>query len=180
MTVNSMRIIKNEVDRNLRVREIENEKYEEEKAFEEAKKNSNFTQVYKQGWNRINFLINNNPNALKIYSFLAENIDANCGAVVVTQGFLAKALKCSDRTIRNHIKYLENNFCLVTIPLAIGGVNAYALNPEEVWKGYNNSKEYAAFNAKTLTNKKGEITRKLKIMAAHSSNEFATLTKNIS
>lgn len=163
--------ISNELERNLRLKMMEKEDLEQQKEIDEAKKNCNFTQVYKLGWNRINFLVSNNPNALKVYIFLAENIDATCGAVIVTQEFLAKRLNCSDRTIRNHIKYLEDNFCLVKIPLAIGGVNAYALNPEEIWKGYNNRKEYAAFNAKTLTNKNGEIIRKLKMMATKSLEE---------
>ncbi len=31
-----------------------------------------------------------------------------------------------------------------------GKVCAYALDPHEFWKGYNNGKEYAAFLTKTL------------------------------
>ena len=41
---------------------------------------------------------------------------------------------------------------------------AYALSPHEVWKGYNTTKEYAAFVTKTLVNKNGEIQRRIKAM----------------
>ena len=50
-----------------------------------------------------------------------------------------------------------------------GRVCAYALNPHEVWKGYDNAKPYAAFLTKTLVNKDGEIQRR--IMAMFSGTE---------
>ena len=43
------------------------------------------------------------------------------------------------------------------------------LDPHEVWKGYDTSKEYAAFVTKTLVNKDGEIQRR--IMAMFSGTE---------
>ena len=58
--------------------------------------------------------------------------------------------------------------CLVRIPVA-GKVCAYALDPHEVWKGYNTSKDYSAFVTKTLVNKDGEIKRR--IMAMFSGEE---------
>ena len=45
----------------------------------------------------------------------------------------------------------------------------YALDPHEVWKGYNTSKDYSAFVTKTLVNKDGEIKRR--IMAMFSGGE---------
>ena len=48
-------------------------------------------------------------------------------------------------------------------------VCAYALDPHEVWKGYNTSKDYSAFVTKTLVNKDGEIKRR--IMAMFSGEE---------
>lgn len=52
---------------------------------------------------------------------------------------------------------------LVRIPVA-GRVCAYALDPHEVWKGYDNAKEYAAFVTKTLVNKDGDIKRRIMSM----------------
>ncbi|WP_407706292.1 hypothetical protein [Aeromonas veronii] len=40
----------------------------------------------------------------------------------------------------------------------------YVTNPHEVWKGYDNAKEYAAFVTKTLVNKDGDIKRRIMSM----------------
>ncbi|MEL8219011.1 firmicute plasmid replication protein RepL, partial [Escherichia coli] len=51
---------------------------------------------------------------------------------------------------------------MVKIPVGI--YYAYALDPYQVWRGYKNTKKYAAFNEKTLTQKDGVIDRKLRLM----------------
>ena len=58
---------------------------------------------------------------------------------------------------------MEEKGALVRIPVA-GKVCAYALDPHEVWKGYNTSKDYSAFVTKTLVNKDGEIKRRIMAM----------------
>ena len=98
----------------------------------------------------------------------AEHIDPTCGAVVCDQQFLANQMGVSTRTIRRWLDYLEEKGALVRIPVA-GKVCAYALDPHEVWKGYNTSKDYSAFVTKTLVNKDGEIKRR--IMAMFSGEE---------
>ena len=119
--------------------------------------------MYPKGWKKIGNLAKGNPGAFGLYTFFAEHIDASCGAVVADQKFLANTLKVSTRTIQRWLDYLEENNALVRIPVA-GKVCAYALNPEEVWKGYNTSKNYAAFVTKTLVNKNGDIQRRLTAM----------------
>ena len=81
---------------------------------------------------------------------------------------LANQMGVSTRTIRRWLDYLEEKGALVRIPVA-GKVCAYALDPHEVWKGYNTSKDYSAFVTKTLVNKDGEIKRR--IMAMFSGEE---------
>ncbi|MWT91535.1 HTH domain-containing protein, partial [Escherichia coli] len=76
------------------------------------------------------------------------------------QQFLADQLSVTTRTIRNWVSFLEENNCLVKIPIS-GKICAYALAPAEVWKGYNTSKPYAAFVTKTLVNSEGVIKRRL-------------------
>ena len=71
-------------------------------------------------------------------------------------------------TIIRWLNYLESKNALVRIPVA-GKVCAYALDPHEVWKGYNTSKDYSAFVTKTLVNNDGDIKRR--IMSMFSSNE---------
>ena len=104
-----------------------------------------------------------NPGAAGLYAFFAEHIDPSCGAVVCDQQFLADQFEVSTRTIRNRLKYLETNKAIIKIPVA-GRVCAYALDPLEVWKGYDTTKEYAAFMTKTLVNKDGDIKRRIMSM----------------
>ncbi|SRA89593.1 helix-turn-helix domain-containing protein [Escherichia coli] len=133
--------------------------------LEEAKKNSRFTQVSPKGWERVRELLKDSQgiSALKLYSFLAEHIDPTCGAVVADQQFLAEKLGVSRSTIIRWLNYLESKNALVRIPVA-GKVCAYALDPHEVWKGYNTTKNHAAFVTKTLVNKDGDIQRRIMAM----------------
>ena len=84
-----------------------------------------------------------------------------------TKHFFAEQFNVTTRTIRNWVKYLEEMHALVKIPVT-GRVCAYALNPHEVWKGYDNAKPYAAFLTKTLVNKDGEIQRRIMAMQSRS------------
>ncbi|HAP1369923.1 TPA: repA [Proteus mirabilis] len=115
-----------------------------------------------------------NAGAAGLYAFFAEHIDPTCGAVVCDQKFLADHMEVTTRTIRNWLTYLETERALVRIPVA-GRVCAYALDPHEVWKGYNTGKEYAAFVTKTLVNKDGDIKRR--IMSMFSPEKQAELTE---
>ncbi|MBE3060504.1 HTH domain-containing protein, partial [Klebsiella pneumoniae] len=85
------------------------------------------------------------------------------GAVVADQPFLADKLGVSRSTIKRWLNYLESKNAVVRIPVAGKGC-AYALDPHEVWKGYNTSKNYAAFVTKTLGHKDGDIQRRIMAM----------------
>ena len=150
-----------------RMRQIDAEEAAELKEREEARKNKRFTQVYPMGWEKFRRLIDDSPQAAKLYSFLAEHIDGQIGAVVATQDFLAHEMGTHKRTIQRWLDVIENKHqMLLKIPIH-GRVYAYCLDPHLVWKGWDNGKAYAAFNSRTLTDKNGEIARKLKIMALH-------------
>lgn len=146
--------------------DIEEERRQEEKRqLEEERKNHGFSQVYNLGWDRVVQLNKTIPQAVELYAFFAKHIDPTCGAVVADQQFLADRMepKVSVRTIRRWLKHLEECGAIVRIPVT-GRVCAYALNPYEVWKGYNNGKEYAAFNSKTLVNYDGDVKRRIMAM----------------
>jgi hypothetical protein len=146
-----------------RQKELDSLDEKRDREIQEARQNRDFTQTYPEGWERIRQLATGNPGAITLYSFIAQHIDANCGAVIADQTFLSEQLGVSRRTIIRWIAYLEEQGAMLKIPIA-GKVCAYALNPSEVWKGYNSSKDYAAFVTKTLVNQDGEIRRKLKAM----------------
>ena len=151
-----------EEQRKKRLKELEKLNKESES---DPKNNGPFTQVYQKGWERIRELSKDKQGvvAIPLYSFLAEHIDPSCGAVVADQQFLADKLVVSRSTIKRWLNYLESKNALVRIPVA-GKVCAYALDPHEVWKGYNTSKNYAAFVTKTLVNKDGDIQRRIMAM----------------
>lgn len=122
----------------------------------------NFTQVTGAGWSMIVQIAQVAPSALPLFTFFAEHIDPSCGAVICDQKFLADRFNVSVRTVQKWIKKLEELSALLKIP--VGTTYAYALDPLQVWKGYNTSRDYAVFNTKTLTDRNGEINRKLRIM----------------
>ncbi|PAS71980.1 helix-turn-helix domain-containing protein, partial [Escherichia coli] len=130
-----------EEKRKKRLKELEKLNKESES---DPKNNGPFTQVYQKGWERNRELSKDKQGvvAIPLYSFLAEHIDPSCGAVVADQQFLADKLGVSRSTIKRWLNYLESKNALVRIPVA-GKVCAYALDPHEVWKGYNTSKNYA-------------------------------------
>nr|WP_253076305.1 repA [Shigella flexneri] len=96
-------------------------------------------------------------------SYLDEHTEHPCGDDVADNLYLADKLGVSRSTIKRWLNYLESKNALVRIPVA-GKVCAYALDPHEVWKGYNTSKNYAAFVTKTLVNKDGDIQRRIMAM----------------
>ncbi len=151
-----------EEQRKKRLKELEKLNKESES---DPKNNGPFTQVYQKGWERIRELSKDKQGvvAIPLYSFLAEHIDPSCGAVVADQQFLADKLGVSRSTIKRWLNYLESKNALVRIPVA-GKVCAYALDPHEVWKVYNTSKNYSAFGTKTLVNKDGDIQRGIMAM----------------
>ena len=138
-----------------------------EEEAEDGKKNYGFVQVYPKGWARLRALIKANPAAARVYAFLAEHIDGDAGAVVVSQAVLALEFGVHRRTVIRHLQFLEKAGALVKIRVG-GSVYAYALDPEEVWRSWNDKKELAAFTTRTLVRKadkgNGQVRRKLKVM----------------
>lgn len=129
--------------------------------------NKDFTQVYPKGWRRLQALIRTNPALARVYAFLAEHIDGTCGAIVVTQEIMAAELGVHVRTIKRQTKALEDEGAIVRIKVGTG-VYAYALDPEEIWKSWDDAKDLAAFRTRTLVKKSdrenGTVRRKLKTM----------------
>ncbi|HAI8449508.1 TPA: helix-turn-helix domain-containing protein [Escherichia coli] len=152
-----------EQQREMRKADIREQAKKRDREHLEAQKNQNFTQVYPLGWKRLMELAKGNTAAFGFYTYLAQHIDGSCGAVLADQEFFANEFGVTSRTIRNWVKYLEDMEALVKIPVT-GRVCAYALNPHEVWKGYDNTKPYAAFITKTLVNKDGDIQRRIMAM----------------
>jgi hypothetical protein len=118
-------------------------------ASEEIRKEARgprFTKVYSKGFQAIAALLDN-PTAAKLYLFLVNN----CGhdnAVVCTYGLLSEELELSERTIRRAVRLLEDRHHIAVAK--IGTANAYILNPQEVWKTYEDHKRFCGFGARAL------------------------------
>lgn len=150
-----------------RARERDRETARARQEEEDRGSNRDFVQVYPNGWKRLQELMKGNVGAARLYAFLAENIDPQCGSVVVSQELMAEMLDVSKMTIRRHTKYLEVTGAVVRIRVG-NGVYAYCLNPEEVWRSWDKQKKTAAFVTKTLVRKTDEenqsVRRKLSVI----------------
>lgn len=131
---------------------------EREARLVEERKNAGFTQVYGPGWKRLQLLVKENPPAARLYMWIAEHSEGP-GVVVASQDLIAEQLNIHRTTVWRLSKALEKAEALVRIKVH-GSVWAYALNPHEVWKGWNTTKEHAVFVTKTLV-KKGDVANKL-------------------
>lgn len=142
------------------------DKMQQEEDQESKKKNKGFTQVYSGGFKRIAELFTKYPLAGRLYLFLAEHMEPGTGAVVASQELLAEEMEVTTRTIRTATKWLEDNGAILRIRLGAAGMYAYCLDPNEVWKSWDTTKKYAAFNTKTLARKQdnGDIKRRLQVM----------------
>lgn len=158
------------------------EKMQETQEAANRKKNKGFTQVYSNGFKRITELFTQYPLAGRIYVFLAEHIEPGTGAVVASQELLAEEMEVTTRTIRTATKWLEDNNVLLRIRLGAGGIYAYCLDPNEVWKSWDTSKKYAAFNSKTLARKNdnGNVKRRLMVMVKDEGNVQAEPPQQVS
>lgn len=134
---------------------------------EQARRNRDFTQVYVKGWRRLQTLIKDHPSAARVYAFLAEHVDGTCGVVVCSQEVMASELGVHKRTIIRLTADLVKLGAIVRIRVGTG-TYAYALDPTEVWKSWNDRKDTAAFYTKTLVRtsdrENGQVKRRLKVM----------------
>ena len=142
------------------------ERLRDKKQERESRENSGFVQIYEPGWNKLDRLVMRSPAAARLYMLLARNIDGT-GAVAATQDALAKILGVSIKSIQRYSLILEEEKALIRVPLQ-GGVYAYALNPEHVWRAYDKQKEWSVYSCKTLVRSGGPgadvIQRRLPII----------------
>jgi len=115
---------------------------------EERKVNVGFTQIYHAWWKIQRDLIDANPTALKVFTWLIETADKR-NALVVSYPAMAIAIGRDKRTIMRAIDYLKKHK-LVTI-LKSGNMNCYHLNSQIVWKDTADLKDkYSKFKAEVF------------------------------
>ena len=166
--MSEMQSIASDAERRIRIAEFGAQDRDQAVTEEAARKgNRDFVQVYPKGWKRLQALIRTNPSAARVFAFLAEHMDGVCGVVVVTQEVMAAELDVHKRTIIRLTAELEKAGAIVRIKVGTG-VYAYALDPSEIWRSWDDKKDLAAFVTKTLVLKSdrsnGQVRRKLKLM----------------
>lgn len=166
--MSEMQAIDSPATRAARLLEFRAQDREQEAADEVGRTgNRDFVQVYPKGWKRLQALIKTNPSAARVYAFLAEHCDGSVGAVVVSQEVIAQELGVHKRTIIRLTKQLEDDGAVVRIRVGTG-VYAYGLDPEEIWRSWDDRKDLAVFRTRTLVRKSdranGQVRRKLKVM----------------
>jgi hypothetical protein len=158
-----------QLDPNLENRlEREAQKRDQEAAQEEAKKNKDFVQVYPKGWAKMREILGGKGSTVPVmlYTFLAEHIDADGGVLVADQETLCKALGIARTTLWRACKTLEEHDALLRLKVG-GNVYAYALDPTEVWRSWDSTKENAVFRTRTMVRKSAQdeqVQRRLMTM----------------
>lgn len=141
---------------------------------DEERKNRDFVQVYPKGWRRLRWLMQEKPTAARLYSWIAEHMDPDGGALIVSQVVMAEAMGASEITIRRLTKWLEDHNVMVRVRVG-SGVYAYALDPEEVWRAWDTTKDHAVFRTKTLVKKRDahnrQVERRIRMMLKEAAGE---------
>lgn len=120
---------------------------EEDVQREEARKNSNFVQLYRSEIKNLRTLMSKDANAAKLFLFLTEHM-GKTNAIVCSYKVLEEAMNTSRSTVYRAVKTLkELNYLKV---VKIGNANVYHLNSDVVWRSWNNGKKYAELSGKIL------------------------------
>lgn len=134
----------------------------------EKRQNRDFVQVYPKGWERMRSLVRETRSQapLLLYTFIAEHIDRDGGVVVADQETICEAIGISRTTLWRAITFLEERNAILRLTVG-GSVSAYALDPSEIWKDYDASKERSVFRTKTIVRNASQsdsVKRRMQIM----------------
>ncbi len=107
--------------------------------------NTGFSQVYDSSWPAFRVLLDENPSALKLLTWLIEKADKR-NAILVSFSAIAKGMGMHVRTAQYAIAYLRSKKYITV--LKSGNMNVYVLNDRIVWKDTADKKDkYSQFSA---------------------------------
>ena len=115
--------------------------------MEKESKNRDFCMFYRHYMLDVASLGKENPNALRVFMFLSQNMDGY-NALCISQQALQEALGISRTTLWRAVEYLKHLGWLHV--LKTGTSNIYIINPELVWTSYENQKKYCKFPANII------------------------------
>jgi Mn-dependent DtxR family transcriptional regulator len=107
--------------------------------------NTHFSQVYDSSWPAFRTLLDENPSALKVLTWLIEKADKR-NAILVSFSAIAKGMGVHTRTAQYAIAHLRAKKYITV--LKSGNMNVYVLNDRIVWKDTADMKDkYSQFSA---------------------------------
>ena len=137
----------------MRVRkaELEAEEQAEQVKLEEAKKNRNFVQVYRENMPELRWLMAKSGIASSLLFFIMEHMD-NKNALACSYAVFQDYFKVSKPTITRAISLLKDNGFIDI--LKMGTSNVYIINYEIAWSSWANQKQFAKLDGTILVSKK--------------------------
>jgi len=135
-----------EANRKARKQDFEMEENEKER----RRKNYDFIQYQRDSVELIIKMMDENKLAAKVFMFLTKFMDHK-NAIVCSSKTLEDYFSCSRTTMYRSIKYLEDNYFLITAN--IGTARIFTMNPGVAWTTYADKKAFCEFDGKVLMNK---------------------------
>ncbi len=110
--------------------------------------NAGFTQLYNQHWKTLRLLADEAPNALKVFTWIAELAD-NRNALVASYEAMSRELGIGVRTTYRAVAYLKEKQIIKV--LKSGNMNIYVINDRIIWKDTADRKDkYSKFSAEVF------------------------------
>jgi DNA-binding transcriptional ArsR family regulator len=135
----------------IRKAELEAEDKAEQAKLEEAKKNRNFVQVYRDNMPELRWLMAKSGIASSLLFFIMEHMD-NKNALACSYAVFQDYFKVSKPTITRAISLLKDNGFIDI--LKMGTSNVYIINYAIAWSSWSNQKQFAKFDGTILVSKK--------------------------
>lgn len=145
-----MRKVASKTEQNLRLQELEEQAKKDAIKQEQAKKNNNFIQLYRDHMEEFSLLIEKNPLASRILVFIIQEMDSmNC--LAISQNFLCEIFERSRPTVWKAVTLLKDSGFIDI--LKMGTSNVFVVNTNFAWTSYHNQKYGAKFTGKIFVSK---------------------------
>lgn len=131
--------------------ELEADHKAKERNQEEAKKNYNFIQLYRDNMPELRWLMSNHNLASSLLFFILEHMD-NRNALACSYSVFEDYFSKHKTTIYRNLKILEENGFIDI--LKMGTSNVYVVNEDLAWTVSNDKKKFAKYDGKILISKK--------------------------
>ena len=115
-----------------------------------TKPKGSWVQVERAALERWAILASENPRAASLMMVMVAQMGRH-NALITSQNNLARAAKCSIRTVQRSLETLQQNNWIEIRQIGVSGtVNAYVVNDRVAWSGKRDGIRYSLFSATVL------------------------------